>query len=99
VADVDPDRDGEPADAEHAPAGDRPIDRFRRTTAGTIVAAGLLGLRDALEGRPEREEPAIVAEAPTRPHDRMELLLDPDDPSRSKVVIHTLLDAPDDPAR
>jgi hypothetical protein len=48
---------------EHAPP--RPVDRFRKTAAGTVVAAGLLGLRDALEGRPEREEIAIVNEAPS----------------------------------
>ena len=35
-----------------AHAEPRPVDRFRQTTAGTVVAAGLLGLRDALEGRP-----------------------------------------------
>lgn len=51
-----------------------------------MIAAGLLGVRDALEGRPEREEPAIVAEAPSQPHDRMELFLDPDDPAQSRVV-------------
>ena len=33
---------------EHAPP--RPVDRFRTTAVGSIVAAGLLGLRDALEG-------------------------------------------------
>jgi hypothetical protein len=53
-----------------------------------VLAAGLFGLRDALEGRPEREEPAIVAEAPSRPHGDIELFLDPDDPSKSTVVIH-----------
>lgn len=47
---------------EHAPP--RPVDKFRQTAAGTVVAAGLLGLRNALEGRPEREEVAIVNEAP-----------------------------------
>ena len=32
---------------------ERPIDKFRRTATGTVIAAGLLGLQDALEGRPE----------------------------------------------
>jgi hypothetical protein len=50
-------------DEEHAPP--RPVDRFRQTAAGTVIAAGLLGLRDALEGRPEREEIPIVNEAPS----------------------------------
>lgn len=56
------DETGEPVDEEPAPV--RPVDRFRRTAAGSVVAAGLFGLRDALEGRPEREEVQIVNEAP-----------------------------------
>jgi hypothetical protein len=66
----------------------RPVDRFRRTTAGTVVAAGLLGLRDALEGRPERDEPAIVVDAPSpRREAGIDVQLDFDDPGRSRVVI------------
>ena len=67
----------EPHDAPHDPGGEvvdaepehweRPIDKFRRSGAGTVIAAGLLGVRDALEGRPEREEPAIVSGAPESP--------------------------------
>ncbi len=70
-----------------AHAGPRPVDRFRQTAAGTVVAAGLLGLRDALEGRPEREEVTIVSEAPTRPEDGITLVFDADDPSRLTVVL------------
>jgi hypothetical protein len=65
----------------------RPIDRFRHTAAGTVVAAGLLGLRDALEGRPEKEEITIVSEAPERPVDGFTLVFDADDPSSLKVVL------------
>jgi hypothetical protein len=57
------DTQGTQDDEEHAPP--RPVDRFRRTAAGSVVAAGLLGLRDAIEGRPEREEVAIVNETPS----------------------------------
>ena len=57
---------------------DRPTDRIRRTAAGTVIAAGLLGLRDALEGRPEREEPVLEADdAGEPPADGIELFLDP----------------------
>jgi hypothetical protein len=71
---------------ERAP--ERPVDRFRRSTAGTVVAAGLFGLRDALEGRPEREEPAIVVDAPTsQPNGRVQVDLDFEHPERSRVVI------------
>ena len=67
----------------------RPVDRFRRSTAGTVVAAGLLGLRDALEGRPENEEPAIVAEAPgAPPPDDLEVLIDFDRPGHALAIIH-----------
>ena len=73
-----------------AHAEPRPVDRFRQTAAGTVVAAGLFGLRDALEGRPEKEEVTIVSEAPTRPvEDGFTLLFDADDPSRVTVVLPT----------
>lgn len=70
-------------------AFERPIDKFRRGAVGSVVAAGLLGLADALEGR-AKEEVAIVQEAPTPPAReprRLELLLDPDDPSKSLVFL------------
>jgi hypothetical protein len=68
---------------------DRPSDRFRRTATGSVLAAGLLGLRDALEGRPEAEEAVLEAEAPgAPPPDGIELYLDPDHPERSVAVIH-----------
>jgi hypothetical protein len=78
--------DPRPDGAEAIPA--RPVDRFRRTAAGSVVAAGLFGLRDALEGRPEREETAVVAEART-PADNgpIEVVLDFDRPGHGIVVI------------
>jgi len=81
------------AEAHHdddAPPFERPIDRFRRGAIGTVMAAGLLGLADALEARPPKEEVAIVQAAPTRPpHEprRLELLLDRDHPERSMVFL------------
>ena len=73
--------------AVHAPA--RPVDRFRTTAVGTVVAAGLLGLRDALEGRPDREEVVIVSDAPDRPAPDTgpSVIVDPDDPTRVTVVL------------
>ena len=38
-----------------APTRRRPIDKFRGTAVGSVLAAGLLGLRDALEPRTRRE--------------------------------------------
>jgi hypothetical protein len=74
-------------DAATEPVG-RPVDRFRRTGVGSVVAAGLLGLRDALEGRPEREETAIVREAPTAAPGDVEVLLDIQHPGQAVVVVH-----------
>jgi hypothetical protein len=67
---------------------ERPIDRFRRSGAGSVIAAGLLGVRDALEGRPEREEPAIVADAPQPKLDHIDLVLDPEHPERSRAIVY-----------
>jgi hypothetical protein len=81
--------DPDVADDENAPvAGDRPVDRFRRSATGAVVAAGLLGLRDALEGRPEKEEVAIVNDAPDAPPPRdLEVVIDFDHPERSVAVV------------
>ncbi len=77
---------------EQAPP--RPVDKFRRTTAGSVVAAGLLGLRDALEGRPEKEETAVVVDAPVpTAKGPVEVTLDFEHPERSRVVIRR---APDE---
>lgn len=79
--------------AEHAPP--RPVDRFRRTAAGSVVAAGLFGLRDALEGRPEKEEVTIVSEAPAEPVDDDYLLVfDKNLPPGMKVVLPRPPDEP-----
>jgi len=82
---------------------ERPVDRFRMSAVGTVVAAGLLGLADALEARPPREEVVIVQEAPTQPPlepRRLELVLDPEHPERSVVFLPPAADArelPDEP--
>jgi hypothetical protein len=76
----------------------RPVDRFRRTAVGSIAAAGLLGLRDVLEGRPEKEEPAIVVDAPGKRHDPddpIDVQLDFDHPERSRIVIRRADPPPD----
>jgi hypothetical protein len=87
---IDPRVDGEDA------AWEGTVDRLKRTTAGAMIGAGLLGLQNALEGRPEREDPAIVTEAPTRPDGPVKVALDFDHPELSKVVIKRK-PAPGDP--
>jgi hypothetical protein len=79
-----PETDGDGADPEWT----RPVDKFKRSSIGTVVAAGLLGVRDALEGRPEREEVTIVADAPAQPvRGNVDIVLDPDHPERSIAVV------------
>jgi hypothetical protein len=94
---VDDDRDAEldqmPPEAngdDQEEQFDRPVDRFRKGAVGTVVAAGLLGLADALEARPPRQEVVIVQEAPTQPPREpraFELVLDPEHPERSVVFL------------
>lgn len=75
-------------EAEDIEESQRPVDRFRRSATGSVVAAGLLGLRDALEGRPEKEEVTIVNEAPAAPPRDLEVVIDFDHPERSVAVVH-----------
>jgi hypothetical protein len=82
----------EPDDTEGS--NERPVERFRRSAAGTVVAAGLLGLRDALEGRPEKEEPAMIAEGPERvAPDNLEVFVDFEHPERSVAIVRRSGDA------
>ena len=74
-------------DPEGPGSVERPVDRFRRSAGGAVVAAGMLGLRDALEGRPEKEEVTIVNEAPTAPPRDLDVVIDFDHPERSVAVV------------
>ena len=76
---------------------ERPVDKFKRSAVGSVVAAGLLGLQDALEGRPKKEEPAIVSEAPAAPPpDNIEVILDFEHPDRSVAIVYFPPSPPDD---
>jgi hypothetical protein len=77
---------------EEEPAPPRPVDRFARTTAGVMLSASLLGLRDALEG-PRDDEPAIVVEfsgAPPTPG-ALSVRIDPDNASDSIILVRPWL--------
>jgi 4'-phosphopantetheinyl transferase len=69
-----------------------PIERFRRTSLGTVFAAGLFGLRDVLEP-PKDETPAIVENwAGGEPfNEPVVLRLDPDHPEDSIVMVRPWL--------
>jgi len=77
---------------EEEPAPPRPVDRFARTTAGLVLQASLLGLRDALEG-PRDDQPAIVEEwsgTPPTPG-AVSMRLDPDNPADSILLVRPWL--------
>jgi 4'-phosphopantetheinyl transferase len=70
----------------------RPIDKFRDTAVGSVLAAGLLGLRDVLEPR-KKEEVAIVQDYAGDPPftDPYVLRLDPEHPEDSIVMVRPWL--------
>jgi 4'-phosphopantetheinyl transferase len=76
----------------------RPIDKFRGTAVGSVLAAGLLGLRDALEPAHD-EEVAIVQDYSGDPPftDPIVLRLDPDHPEDSIVMVRPWLRNPPAP--
>jgi hypothetical protein len=76
----DDDGDDEPGEFE------RPIDKFRQSATGAVLAAGLLGLGDVLEGRREKEETAIVQEA-SEPERDLDIVIDLEHPERTVAII------------
>ena len=77
---------------EDEPAPTRPIDRFARTTAGMVLSASMLGLRDVLEG-PRDDEPPIVREWGGEPPEpgAVSMRLDPDNPQDSIILVRPWL--------
>ena len=77
---------------EEEPVPTRPLDRFARTTAGLVLSASLLGLRDVLDG-PHDDEPAIVQESSGAPPvpGPVSMRLDPDNVSDSIVLVRPWL--------
>ena len=77
---------------EEEPAPTRPVDRFARTTAGLVLSASMLGLRDVLEG-PRDDEPAIVQEYAGEPPvpGGISMRLDPDNVGDSIVLVRPWL--------
>ena len=71
-----------------------PIQKFRATAVGSVLAAGLLGLREALE--PPKDEPAIIVDWSGAPpfSEPIVLRLDPDHPEDSIVMVRPWLRNP-----
>lgn len=72
------------ADDEHV----RVVARWRERPSASLLGAAMLGLRDAIYGRPE-DEVVIVADASGDPpdDDSPVVRLDPDRPERSEVKV------------
>jgi hypothetical protein len=83
------DASGEPVSKSVEPgSSERPVDRFCHSATGAVIAAGLLGLRDALEGRPDKVEIAVVSDAPDpTPSSDLEVIVDFEHPERSVAII------------
>jgi hypothetical protein len=83
----------EPADEpEEAPPDDLPSRRFdawrRRSAIGGIATGVAFGLKEIFQ--PTNPEPVITAEAPGDPPDadeRLRVILDPDDPTKSVAIL------------
>jgi hypothetical protein len=71
------------------------VQRFAQTSLGSMFAASVLGLGEVLEPSKRKHEFAIVQDWAGEPlDDDIVLDLDPDDPSRSTVVLRH---RPEDP--
>jgi hypothetical protein len=89
-ADIEEPWDDDFENDEHA--SPTPIQRFERSATGAILSAGLLGLRDVLEG-PKKEEVQVVSDWSGDPPftDPYVLRLDPDHPEDSIVMVRPWL--------
>jgi len=71
-----------PSSAQRIPA------RYRNSAGASMLAAGLIGLRDVIDPAKGGDDPVIEQEAADSDLERrLEVYLDPDDPSASIVVI------------
>ena len=62
--------------------------RYRRSTSGALLAAGLIGLREVIDPAKVTDESVTEQAAPDDAGPgSMEVYLDPDDPAASIVVI------------
>jgi hypothetical protein len=74
----------DPGEEEPAPR----LARWRERPSTHVLGAAMLGLRDAIYGRPD-DEVIVVSDAPGDPPgpDEPVLRLDPEHPERSEVVV------------
>jgi hypothetical protein len=88
----------EATDADHDDGATGPrLAAWRDHPVGSVLGAAMLGLRDAIYGKP-KDEVAIVQEAAGDPpnDDLHDIRLDPDHPERSEVVVRRRPPPPDE---
>lgn len=74
-------------------SADRIPSKYRRSAGASMLAAGLLGLRDVIEP-PKDDRPVVEQFADEGDQERpIEVYLDPDDPAASVVVIRNPADS------
>lgn len=84
---VDPRVTGVVLPVEPPSSAHRIPSRYRRSTGASVIAAGLIGLRDVID--PAKVDDTVIEQpaADRSTSDDMEIYLDPDDPAASMVVI------------
>lgn len=67
--------------------------RYRQSAGASVLAAGLIGLRDVID--PARHDETVIEQeaAEDEVSRSVQVFLDPDDPGASMVVIHDPADA------
>ena len=85
---------GELIDPDVKPVPRPPTNLRRRTVGGALLAAAMVGVQEALEGK--RPEPAITETGNSTPDDDDPVVvdLDPVDPSASVAVVRPWLQRP-----
>ena len=95
-------REGVPIDDESDALDEHveePIEPFHHSTPG-VVGAAMIGLAKGMGMWVEPEEVAVIREAGAPPRDAddpIEVTIDPDDPTNSRIVFHVRADEARDP--
>ncbi|MHB8328533.1 MAG: hypothetical protein ACYDD6_02695 [Acidimicrobiales bacterium] len=79
-------------DGDHPGSGGsgRVTARWRDRPGGQLLGAAMLGLRDAIYGRPDDQVVIVVEASGDPPDDDLPVVhLDPDHPERSEVVVRS----------
>jgi hypothetical protein len=63
----------------------------RKVSASTLLAAGMLGLAEALEGKKKPDDPVITEAAPGGDGDPIDVFFDTDDPTAAFVILRPWL--------